>query len=167
MTSTPSEHADALDEAVARVLYQRLLDRWNIGDARGMAELFTEDGSVIGFDGSPMNGRAEIAATLHDIFAQHQTASYVGLVREVRPLTEDVELLRAVAGMTPPGSAEINPAVNAIQTLITVRHAGEWRIALFQNTPAAFHGRPELSQALTRELQQAHRAQSPPWKEEP
>ena len=29
-----------------------------------------------------------------------------------------------------------------------------WRIALYQNTPAQFHGRPELSRALTEELRQ-------------
>jgi hypothetical protein len=50
--------------------------------------------------------------------------------------------------------SELDPAVNTIQTLIAVRAAGNWRIALFQNTPAQFHGRLELAQALTEELQQ-------------
>jgi hypothetical protein len=30
----------------------------------------------------------------------------------------------------------------------------KWRIALFQNTPAQFHGRPELVQQLTEQLRQ-------------
>jgi hypothetical protein len=46
----------------------------------------------------------------------------------------------------------LNPAVNAVQSLVAVKNAGEWRIALFQNTPAQFHGRPELVQELTEEL---------------
>jgi hypothetical protein len=56
--------------------------------------------------------------------------------------------------MLPPGKSDINPAVNTIQSLVAVKQAGQWRIALYQNTPAQFHGRPELSQALTEELRQ-------------
>ncbi len=58
-----------------------------------------------------------------------------------------------LAGMTPPGKKEINPAVNAIHSLVAVKQDHAWQIALFQNTPAQFHGRPELAQALTEELQ--------------
>jgi hypothetical protein len=43
-------------------------------------------------------------------------------------------------------------AVNAVQTLVAVRRDGAWQVAVYQNTPAAFHGRPELSQSLTEEL---------------
>jgi hypothetical protein len=56
--------------------------------------------------------------------------------------------------MVPPGQTDINPAVNTIQTLVAVKRDGTWRIALFQNTPAQFHGRPELVQQLTEELRQ-------------
>jgi uncharacterized protein (TIGR02246 family) len=151
--TTLNEHADALDEAVIRVLYHRLLDCWNAQDAEGFASLFAEDGHTIGFDGSPTNGRSTIARHLAEIFAHHKTARYVGIIREVRRLTDEVELLQAVAGMVPPGASEIQPEVNAVQSLVAVRHDGEWRLTLFQNTPAAFHGRPELVQALTEELQ--------------
>jgi uncharacterized protein (TIGR02246 family) len=149
---SPSQVPAHLDEAVCRVLYHRLLDRWNERDGRGMAGLFAEDGSVVGFDGSQLNGRAAIEAEMVRIFEHHQPAAFVGIVREVRRLTNDVELLRAVAGMVPPGHDDINPAVNAIQSLIAVRREGEWKLALFQNTPAQFHGRPELSEALTEDL---------------
>ncbi len=53
-----------------------------------------------------------------------------------------------------PGQSDLNPAVNAIQTLVVVKHAGQWQIALLQNTPAQFHGRPDLAEALTEELRQ-------------
>jgi len=56
--------------------------------------------------------------------------------------------------MVPPGRSELNPAVNAIQALVAVRSAGRWEIAHFQNTPAQFHGRTDLPDALTTELQQ-------------
>lgn len=143
----------SLDEDI-KPLYQRLLDCWNQRTAEGYAELFSEDGNVVGFDGSQMNGRREIASELGRIFADHQTATYVAKVREVRFLTSEVAVLRAVVGMVPPGQNDINPAVNAVQTLVAVSGEGGWRIALFQNTPAAYHGRPELAEALTEELRE-------------
>jgi hypothetical protein len=57
--------------------------------------------------------------------------------------------------MVPPGASDINPATNAVQSLVAVRREGVWRIALFHNTPAAFHGRPEESEKLTDELRAA------------
>jgi uncharacterized protein (TIGR02246 family) len=117
-----------------------------------MAGAFAEDGESIGFDGSVVSGRTEIWRHLSQIFADHPTAAYVAKVRSVRLLAADVAILRAVSGMVPPGKADLNPAVNAVQTLVATRRDGRWRIALLQNTPAQFHGRPELAQALTDEL---------------
>lgn len=142
-------------DAEVRRLFHDLLAAWNQRSAGGMARLFLGDGNVIGFDGSQMNGREAIAAELGRIFADHVTASYVGIVREVRLLAPDVAVLRAVVGMVPPDGADINPAVNAVQTLVGVRREGGWRVAVFQNTPAAYHGRPELSAQLTAELRAA------------
>jgi uncharacterized protein (TIGR02246 family) len=133
-------------------LYTRLLEAWNRRDADAFAALFTTDGSVVGFDGSQMNGVAEIATQLRAIFASHPTAAYVAKVREIRPVDSHTMLLLAVVGMAPPGKRELNPAVNAIQSVVIVETAGRPRIALLQNTPAAFHGRPELAEQLTREL---------------
>jgi uncharacterized protein (TIGR02246 family) len=141
-------------ETAIAALYQQLLDAWNRRNAGDYAALFDEDANVVGFDGSLMNGPAEIETTIGRIFADHPTAAYVGKVRDVRFLSTEIAILRAVVGMVPPGQSDLNPAVNAIQTLVTVKRDGRWRITLFQNTPAQFHGRPELSQALTDELRQ-------------
>ena len=141
-----------------RALYQQLLERWNERDAEGMASLFLEDGHTVGYDGSMLDGRAEIAAIIKQIFSEHETASYVGKVRGITFLNPDVAVLRAVAGMVPRGRSELDPGVNAVQSLVAARGDGEWRIALFQNTPAAFHGRPELSEQLTEDLREAQRA---------
>jgi uncharacterized protein (TIGR02246 family) len=140
--------------AEIRELYQDLLNQWNERNAPGMAALFAENGSIVGFDGSPVDGRAEIEAHLRQIFGDHQTATYVGKVREVRFLTPDVAILRSVSGLVPPGQSELNPETNAIQTLVAARQDGQWHIEIYQNTPAAFHGRPDARQALTEELRQ-------------
>jgi uncharacterized protein (TIGR02246 family) len=138
--------------------YERLLVAWNTQNAADFAALFMSDGHVVGFDGSPMNGRDEIATTLSSIFAHHQTASYVAKVRGVRLLRRGVALLRAVVGMVPLGQAQLNPAANAIQSVLFIEEDAGWQIALFQNTPAAFHGRPQMVEQLTAELTEVFRS---------
>jgi len=135
-------------------LYRQLLQAWNNQDAHGFAVSFTDDANVVGYDGSLMNGVAEIEMTLSGIFTNHKTAAYIAKVREIRFLSPQVAVLRAVVGMIPPGKTELNPERNAIQSLVANYNDNQWRIALFQNTPARFDGRPELSEALTQELRQ-------------
>jgi len=140
-----------------KALYMQWLQYWNARDAKSMAALVADKGNITGFDGSQMNGPAEAEASLKPIFANHPTATYLTIVREVRQLSDDIVMLRATAAMVPPGKADINPAVNAIQTLVAKNYDGTMKIELFQNTPAAFHGRPELAEQLSNELRGALR----------
>ncbi len=133
-------------------LYQQLIDAWNKRDAQGMAGLFSEQGVQIGFDGSKVVGKAEILAHVKPIFESHPTAPFVTKVKSIRPLGTDVAILHAIAGMIPPGKTDIEPSVNAHQTLVAVKKHENWQIELFQNTPAQFHGRPELVEQMTDEL---------------
>jgi uncharacterized protein (TIGR02246 family) len=136
-------------------LYHHFLAAWNYRDAAGMAELFTEDGNIVGFDGSMLDGPGDIRDTLADIFARHPTPPFISKVRNVRMLSDDSAVVSALVGMMPPGKTEIDPALNAVQSLVAVRQGEAWRVALFQNTPAAFHGRPELVEKMTAELTRA------------
>ena len=61
-------------------------------------------------------------------------------------------MLSAVAGMVLPGESDLNPDRNAVQTLIAVKRNHEWRVAVYQNTPAQYHGREEKAKSLTDEL---------------
>lgn len=133
-------------------LYQQLLQQWNKRNAAGMAGIFASDGTMIGFDGSQLNGQKEIYAVLDEIFSNFPTAAYVSIVKEVRMLTDTTALLLAVAGMVAVGSNDISPEVNVLHSITAVENEGKWRIALFQNTPAAFHGRPELAEQLSADL---------------
>lgn len=141
-----------MNNATIEQLHSDLLTYWNKQDAQGMAALFAEDANMIGFDGSEMNGPQSMEAELKNIFSHHQTARYVWKVKEIRGLNAGVMLLRAMVGMVPPDKKEINPATNALQTLIAIDQDGVWKISLFQNTPAQFHGRPELVTQMTQEL---------------
>lgn len=159
MSSQPSQSAEAGSgdavEREVRALYTRMLEGWNARNSEAFAAPFAEDGEVIGFDGSQQAGRTEIATSMGQIFADHPTGRYVWVVKSVRSLAADVALLRAVAGVVPAGQAEIAPALNAVQTLVATRREGQWSIVLFQNTPAQFHGRPDLAERLAGELRQA------------
>ena len=133
-------------------LYGRLLQCWNERDAQGFADLFQRDGSLVGFDGSCVEGAAGIAEHLGAIFEDHQPARYVARTREVRTLCPTVTLLRAVAGMVPPDADDVQPELNTVHLLVAVRDSDGWRVAHLQATPARFDGRPEEQEALTAEL---------------
>ena len=150
MASIDKATADAA--SATRELYQRLIEAWNKRNARDYALAFAATGSIVGFDGSQVNGQMEIGAHVSEIFSHHQTAAYVTIVRDVRPITSDVMLLRSNVGMVPPGKDDINPDLNAVQSMVAARKGDKWEIALFHNTPAAFHEKPDLSKKLCEEL---------------
>lgn len=156
---TPSDSVGSDAEKGARGLYEKLIHAWNKRNARDFALCFASNGSIVGYDGSQVDGQLEVGAHVSEVFSHHQTATYVTIVREVRPISSDAVLLRANAGMVPPGKDEINPERNAVQSLVAVRKSGNWEIALFQNTPAVYDGRPELAKKLTDELRAVPRAQ--------
>ncbi|GIE98810.1 SgcJ/EcaC family oxidoreductase [Paractinoplanes rishiriensis] len=141
-----------LGGAAARELYQQLLDAWNKRRADDFAALFAADALLVGFDGSQIPGN-RVAEHLRPIFADHPTAKYVAKVRQLRPLGSDTTMLIAIAGMAPPGGTVLNPSANAVQTLLVEPSGNTWRIVLFQNTPAQYHGHPEVAAQHTAELQ--------------
>jgi len=135
-----------------RELYARLIEAWDKRNARDFALLFASDGNVVGFDGSQVNGQLEVGAHLTEIFSHHQTPRYISIIRDVRLIAADVTLLRANSGLVPTGKDDIEPSLNAVQSMIAVKKAGAWKVALFQNTPAALNMRPDLAKQLTEEL---------------
>ncbi|GHO89684.1 SgcJ/EcaC family oxidoreductase [Dictyobacter formicarum] len=154
LDAAQSQNISSSDEETVRALYRQILDGWNQHDAAAFAAPFAEDAEVIGFDGSLMFGRGEIEETLRQIFSNHVTAPYISKVKSVRLVRPGVAMLRAIVGMIPPGQKELNPAVNAHQVIVAAQHNGGWHVELLQNTPAQFHGRPELVQQMTDELTQ-------------
>jgi uncharacterized protein (TIGR02246 family) len=140
-------------QGAVRALYDELLYAWNRRDAKAFAQLFSPTGAIVGFDGSEVE-ICDVERHLEPIFADHDTAEYVGKVRDVEQLTDDVVLLRALAGMVPPDEDDVNPATNATQSMVAVRAEEGWEIALFQNTPAQHHGHPELVEQDTAELRE-------------
>jgi uncharacterized protein (TIGR02246 family) len=148
------------EETEVRELYRRVLDGWNRQSAEDFAAPFAQDGEVVGFDGSQISGRAQIVAELGRIFADHETGTYVGKVRAVRPLGPEGAVLHAVGGVVPAGQSDLEPKLNSVQALVAQRREGGWEVVLYQNTPAQFHGRPELVERLTDELRRELRTRA-------
>lgn len=154
--------AKAIDPAAekeTRELYRQLLEAWDKRNARDFALLFAPDGNIVGFDGTQVFGQAKVGAHLSEVFSHHQTSRYISIVREVRALSDGATILSAVAGMVPPDKDDINPEVNAVQTLVAAKTTGAWKVALFQNTPAALHGKQEAAKKLSDELRAALKKQ--------
>lgn len=162
MTDSPAYEPATMsdDERAVRALYSVLLRAWNERDAEAFAAPFLAEGSIIGYDGSIVDGQAEIARHIGDIFRHHQTPIYIVRVKRVRFLAPEIAIVRGYVGMPTVSALVINPTLNAIQSLVAQRVDGVWRIALFQNTPAQFHGRPDLVAEMTAELQRTLDEQS-------
>jgi hypothetical protein len=114
-------------------VYRRLLAAWNSGDDVAAAALFADDALLIGFDGGQA-GRVEVPAG----------GTYVAKIRRVR----DDRMVHAIVGVVPPGSYDLDPVLNAVQTLVVE----DGRIVLFQSTPAKYMGRPDLAASHNAEL---------------
>jgi uncharacterized protein (TIGR02246 family) len=153
--TTESYKPKSADEVAVLDLYYNLLEAWNKQDSHAFAQCFSGTAQAIGFDGSRMNGKEQVETELKKIFEDHRTGNYVSKLMDIRQLDTSCILLSAIAGMIPPGAEEIDPSKNARQNLVAVKKDEVWLIELFQNTPAQFHGRPELAADLTKELMEA------------
>jgi uncharacterized protein (TIGR02246 family) len=140
-------------DAQIRSLYGAYLDGWNRRSGAAVAACFADDGDIVGYDGTHHHGRLAIAADFRQIFAGHQTASYVAVIRSVRSIADGVAVLLAHAGMIPPGAGDVEERFHTVHTVVAVDEgAGRWRIQLLQATPAAWHQHPDAREALTDEL---------------
>ena len=139
-TSTANHSAD---ETAVRALYQQLMDGWNQGSGDAFASVFTEDGDLVGFDGTHFKGRQEIAPFHQRLFDKWLKGSrLVGEVKDVRFLSPGVALMHALGGTVLRGKSEPSPERDSIQTLVATRQeGGEWRLAAFQNTRVRPMGR--------------------------
>jgi uncharacterized protein (TIGR02246 family) len=138
-----------------RALYARFLAGWNQRSGVTVSSVFADDGEMIDLDGTLRSGRLTIAADMRRIFAEHSIPTFVGIVRSVRRLTENVVVLHGVAGMVPPGADALDPALHTVHAITAVEEDGRWKIAVLQSTPARYGGRADVVAALTAELEAA------------
>jgi uncharacterized protein (TIGR02246 family) len=154
------------EETAVRDVYQQVMRAWNRGSGSALAALFTEDGHLVGFDGTHLRGRKEIGPFHQRLFDKWLKGSQlVGQVTDVRFLGPDVAVMHAVGGTVLRGKRRPAPERDSIQTLVTIRQAdGDWRVAAFQNTRLRVMGagaRPFLLWTLSDWLWKVLRASKP------
>jgi uncharacterized protein (TIGR02246 family) len=143
------------DEAAIRTLYQQTIDGWNAGNGDAFAAPYTDVCDYIGFDGTYLKGREEIASLHQMLFDKFVKGSrLVGKIRSIRFLTSDIAIVVAVGGTVMAGQSDIDPERNSIHMLVAIKQNANWRFTAFQNSRAQFIGRPEEAQTLTNELRQ-------------
>lgn len=133
-------------------LYAHLITAWNQRDAKAFEALFIVDGDLVGFDGTQVHGQGAIGEHLAQVFRDHPTPAYVTKILGVTQVSTDVAIVRAIAGMAPPGATALEPSLNAVQRMVAVHRGGAYRVALLHTTPAALHGRPDEVARMTAEL---------------
>lgn len=136
-TVSPVSHAwGGNDAAAVRSVALQQADAWNRHDAAAYSALFTPDCDVVNIVGWWWKSRAEMQAKLTRAFSsvfRDSTLTFTDVrVKFIRP---DIAVAHASWKMTgmhmPPG---MPPPDAGIQTLVLTKSAGQWRIAVFQNT---------------------------------
>lgn len=131
------------EDARVRGLYVQLMDGWNQGSAAAFASAFAEDADLIGFDGTHLRGRREIAAFHQPLFEKWLKGTrLVGEIKSVVFPSRDVAVMHATGGTVMPGKSKPSRERDSIQTLVATRCDGEWRLTAFQNTRVRPMGRP-------------------------
>jgi len=124
------------EETAVRDVYQQVMQAWNRGSGAELAAIFTEDGHLVGFDGTHLRGRKEIGPFHQRLFDRWLKGSRLfGQVTDVRFLGADVAVMHALGGTVLRGKRRPAPERDSIQTLVATREpGGDWRLAAFQNT---------------------------------
>jgi uncharacterized protein (TIGR02246 family) len=134
-SETRTEAERVTDERAVRALHRRVLEAWGAGDGEAFAAPFRDDAVFIGFDGSVMRGREQIASTHQEVFDRWMKGTrLVEEGTEVRFVARDVAIVHTLGGTLMRGKSEPAPERESIQTLVAVRDAGSWSFASFQNT---------------------------------
>lgn len=137
------------------VLYQAFQKAWNDRDVASIGSAYAPTAIQVDFSGTTIVGADSMRGHFSRIFRDPKCGTMIGTIREIRELAPDVVLLRAVAGYVPPRRTRIDPRRTEVQTVVFSRKGSGWRIELFQVTPAALHGHPEIEEQLSHEIQDA------------
>ena len=124
------------DEKALHNLFHKMQDGWNQGDGQAFAASFTEDADYIVVNGTYLKGRQAIAAAHQQLFeTRFQGSRLEGFLKHIRFLSDDIALMHVHGRPQIPGQAVPAPEQYSIQTMVAIRHADEWSITAFQNTP--------------------------------
>jgi uncharacterized protein (TIGR02246 family) len=100
-------------------------EAYNKADAKTLAGFYSDDVDYIDQDGAEVKGRDAIQKLLADNFVQNPGAKLAITTEEVKQLTPDVKVTRAIATVTPTTGA----AETTRYTAVRVRKGDHWEIS--------------------------------------
>jgi uncharacterized protein (TIGR02246 family) len=134
-TSAASKSGDVADVAAIRAMADSYVAAYNRGDAKAVANCWSEKGQWIGPDGKPVEGRAAIQKELEVMFALAKGLHLEILDFSVRFVTPDVAVEEGKVRVTRPGEEPSD------STYIAIDHKqnGKWLLDTVRETdePAA------------------------------
>lgn len=144
-----------------QALYRKKIEGWNEADGQKFAEPYLEDADFIGFDGTHLSGRSEIAEFHQMLFDKFLKGSLlIGKIKSIRFPIPNVAIIVAISGTIEVNQTGINPERNSIHTIVAINHkdSKQWYFTAFQNTRATYMGRPEKTAQLTQEIEQLRKS---------
>jgi uncharacterized protein (TIGR02246 family) len=128
------------DEQAVRALGSQMIELWNAHDMKAFAELFRDDAEFVNVYGMWWTGReriqAEHEATHATVFRQSRLNARNIRVKFLRPDVASLHMLWELTGLALPDGQSL-PDRKGVLVYVLVRSAGEWRIAVGQNTDIA------------------------------
>ena len=132
---TTTEVSLAQQAAVA-ALAQQMIASWAYGDADGIAELFTEDGTLI-LPGVYAQGVEDIRAYFKDAFDKdYKNTQVTGKPISLRFFGPDVALLLSQGGVLGENESEISEGQAIRASWFCVKVDGKWKLASYHNCQA-------------------------------
>jgi uncharacterized protein (TIGR02246 family) len=126
----------AAADAGERALRDRLdvyAKAYNAHNAAGVADLFTDDATLVDLDGGTVRGKEAIGAQFAAGFAESSSYTLEPTIDSIRFLTPDVAQVEGLAKFT---AANASPTQNRF-VLLAVRKDQAWKIAEIRDLPVA------------------------------
>jgi uncharacterized protein (TIGR02246 family) len=121
-------------EVTIRGFIGDMVSAWNRGSGEGFAVHFADDADFIAFEGTHLQGRAQIVAFHQQLFDTVLEGTRLwGEPKFVHVVHPRLALMHAVAGMTLAGEAKASPSRDSMQLFVVTRDQETWRIQAVLN----------------------------------
>ena len=118
------------DEAAIRAAVKSYVEAYNRGDAKGVAEHWSEAGQWVSPSGEKHTGKEAIAKALSALFEESKGATITVDEPDIRLITDDVAVEEGVVHVASPDA----PPSKSTYQAIHVKQSGKWRLHSVRET---------------------------------
>jgi uncharacterized protein (TIGR02246 family) len=130
----PKDPKRADDDKAIRKQSAELMSAIEKGDAKALAEFWTEEGEFVEDDGTTMRGRAAIEAAYAKAFAKRPKVKLDNRIDSVRFLSRDSAVEEGYVRVQKGKAEQPN---SSRYSILYIREGERWRVALFREWPEA------------------------------